>query len=117
MIKFLADENLYTPMVEALRGLGYDVLDAKEGLVGSPDDSLYVLAKRKKRILVTMDLDFSNILLYPLHNHYGIIVLRLPDLSITKATEIFEKRLKRVNLDDIKGKVVIIEPNRVRLRG
>ncbi len=60
------DANVFLPMVEGLRNLAHDVFDLKEkGLENLSDPEVFQLAQRERRILVTMDKDFSNILHYP----------------------------------------------------
>jgi hypothetical protein len=38
---------------------------------------------------MTMDKDFSSILLYPTGEHYGIIVVKLYRLKVAEATKLF----------------------------
>jgi predicted nuclease of predicted toxin-antitoxin system len=62
----LADANVFVPMVEELRRMGHDVLDIKEqDLERLSDQEIFQLAQNQSRVWVTMDKDFSNILLYP----------------------------------------------------
>ena len=75
---FLTDANVFVPMVEGLRHLGHDVFDLKEeGLERLSDPEVFQLAQNHKSILITMDKDFSSILLYPPGDHHGIIVAKL----------------------------------------
>jgi len=56
-------------MVDGLRILGHDVFDIKEQKLHDLKDSeIYDLAQRLNRIIISMDKDFSSILLYPLVN-------------------------------------------------
>jgi len=69
---FLTDANVFVPMVmlAGLRQIGHDVFDVKEkGLENLSDRELFELAQNEGRILVTMDKDFSSILLYPPGEH------------------------------------------------
>ena len=78
---FIADANVFVPMVNGLRDMGHDVFDVKEkGLENLSDPEIFRLAQKERRILVTMDKDFSNILLYPPGEHHGIIVVKLDEL-------------------------------------
>lgn len=73
---FLADANVFVPMIEGLRRLGHDVLDLKEeGLEKLSDLEVFQMAQKHRRILISMDKDFSSIVLYPPGDHYGIKVL------------------------------------------
>jgi predicted nuclease of predicted toxin-antitoxin system len=60
--KLLADENIQSGIVEYLRSLDFDVKDVKEEqLAGSTDEFLLNLAIEDKRVIVTHDSDFGNI--------------------------------------------------------
>jgi predicted nuclease of predicted toxin-antitoxin system len=116
-MNFLADENIFVPMVEALRKLGYDVFDIKEQqLIGTDDPVIYEMAVKRNRVLLTMDKDFSNIIKYPPGNHPGIIVLKLYKLPVSTATKIFMDSFQNLNNSDIIGNTVIIDKNKTRIR-
>ena len=98
-MKFLADENVDARLIQWLKKLGYDVMTATKGVRNS---SLFQLAKKFRRILITNDTDFLNTLLYSPRKHPGIIVLRLlkPTIDNQKKAFInflpkFRKELKK----------------------
>lgn len=77
-MKFLADECTYFTTVQLLRSKGYDILTLNDvKMLQKPDNLVIEEALRSKRILLTRDKDFSNILIYPPKNYSGIIVLRM----------------------------------------
>ena len=77
MEKFLADENVPPPVIQSQKGKALDVKAVREFVpAGSPDSDVLGLPRREGRILPTFDKHFSNILLYPLRTHPGII--RIP---------------------------------------
>ena len=114
---FLADANVFVPMVEGLREMGYDVLDTKEkNLDNLSDPEIFQLSQEEGRILVTMDKDFSNILLYPPGEHHGIIVVKLYRLKVADATKLFLDAMDEIKPEDIPGNLVIIDRNKIRIR-
>ena len=116
-MRFLTDENIYPQMVEAIRRLSHDVLDIKEqNLFSIPDSDIIQIAQDTKRILITYDKDFSNILIYPPSHYYGIIVLRLSRLIIKDAIRQLTSFIKELSEEKIKGRLAIVEPDRVRFR-
>ena len=116
-MRFLTDANVFVPMVDGLRILGHDVFDIKEQKFNDLDDSeIYDLAQRLNRIIISMDKDFSSILLYPPGEHQGIIVAKLYRLSVADATKKFIESFKTLNFNDIKGNIVIIDKKKVRVR-
>lgn len=116
-MKFLTDENVYTQIVEAIRSLSHDVLDIKEqNLFRMPDDDISQMAQNMERILITNDKDFSNILTYSPSEYHGIIILRLSRLTINGAVKRLIGFLKTLSEEQIRGKLAIVEPDRVRFR-
>ena len=103
---FIADANVFVPMVEGLRHMGHDVFDVKER----------DLAQNQRRILITMDKDFSSILLYPPGEHYGIIVVKLYRLKVAEATKLFIDAINDIKPEDISGNLVIIDRGKTRIR-
>ncbi len=114
---FIADANVFVPMVEGLRQMGHDVFDVKEkGLENLSDPELFQLAQNQRRILITMDKDFSSILLYPPGEHYGIIVVKLYRLRVAEATKLFIDAITDITPEDISGNLVIIDRGKTRIR-
>lgn len=114
---FIADANVFVPMVDGLRDMGHDVFDVKEkGLENLSDPEIFRLAQKERRILVTMDKDFSNILLYPPGEHHGIIVVKLYGLKVDEATRLFLDAMDDIKHKYSQGNLVIIDRNKIRIR-
>ena len=74
------DENLGSRGRELLATAGHEVATAAElDLCAAEDRRIYDDCLAEERILVTLDLDFSNPFSYPPGPTAGIVVLRLPD--------------------------------------
>lgn len=72
------DENLPESLLFDLSGLGHDVDNVRaEGLVGREDPDVWQAAQEAQRILVTQDLDFSDIRQFTPGKHHGLILVRL----------------------------------------
>ena len=113
----IADANVFVPIVDGLRDMGHDVFDVKErGLENLSDPDIFRLSQKEKRILVTMDKDFSNILFYPPGEHHGIIVVKLYRLKVADATRLFLDAMGEIKPEDIPGNLVIIDRNKTRIR-
>jgi predicted nuclease of predicted toxin-antitoxin system len=79
---FKIDENLHEEVAELLRHSGHDALSVfDQHLQGHADADVAAACQREGRAVVTLDLDFANILAYPPADYAGIIVLRLHDPS------------------------------------
>jgi predicted nuclease of predicted toxin-antitoxin system len=116
-MRFLTDANIFVPMVNGLRRLVHDVFDSKEeNLEKLTDNDVFKLAQDQKRILISMDKDFSNIITYPPGEHCGIIVVKLYSLKVDEATDIFLDSLTKLKTGDIRQNLVIIDRNKTRIR-
>lgn len=76
MPQFLIDENLSPLLARYLRQLKYRAQATRElGLKGKSDEEIFSLCEKKKRIIITGDLDFGEMFF----RHFGrvsIILLR-----------------------------------------
>ena len=118
MIKFVIDEDISRLTGQALLQAGYDVLDIRDhNLRGSSDDIIYKFAHENKAVLFTGDLGFANILKFPLDSHYGIIVIHFPnEISTTFLNQILISSISALDENDFAGNLIIIEPNRIRIK-
>ena len=76
-MKFKLDENLPVDAANMLNQHGFEahtVYDEK--VAGCSDDHLIDLCTSEQRILLTLDMDFSDIRKYPPNHYWGIIVIR-----------------------------------------
>lgn len=77
-MKIKLDENMPAALADGLRALGHDVHTVPdEGLAGSIDSEVWAAAQREERLLITQDLDFSNIRQFMPGTHQGILLVRL----------------------------------------
>jgi predicted nuclease of predicted toxin-antitoxin system len=116
-VKFKVDENLPIEAAEVLRNAGYDAdTVADESLSGSDDEAVAARSRSEGRILITLDLDFSNIQAYPPGTHAGIVILRLKRQD--KATVIAYMRRLAAALPHRSpvGELWILSGNRIRFR-
>lgn len=79
-MKLLLDENLADSTCALCRKLGYDTKSVKsERWQGKDDDELMLPAQEEKRVIITLDKDFGNLLKYPLADHFGVVLIDLRD--------------------------------------
>ena len=116
-MKLKLDENLGRRCVELLQAAGNDVATVPDqSLMGSTDEDLIALCAKEGRALVTLDLDFSNPLIFPPQRYAGIAVLRLPSKpsypSLVAVVRTLADALKR---EELSGRLWSVEGGRVRI--
>jgi len=80
MSRFLVDADLPRSLARHLRAAGFEAKDVRDiGMRKSPDDDIFTYAVSHTFALLSGDLDFGNILRFPLGSHPGIIVARFPN--------------------------------------
>jgi predicted nuclease of predicted toxin-antitoxin system len=117
-VKFKLDENL-SPSLSALFGAaGHDAHSVVEqALGGQPDERVIDVCQREGRVLVTLDLDFSNILTYPPARFAGVVVLRLANQAHVTVEAAIRRMLELVAREPVAGMLWIIEERRIRIHG
>jgi len=118
MARFLVDEDLPRSLAPRLRAGGTSTEDVRDvGLRGSADDDVLAHAVAHGFTLLTGDLDFANLLRFPLGSHPGIVVVRLPNQwPAARRTQIIADAVRDLPDDVVRGSLVIVEPGRIRLR-
>jgi predicted nuclease of predicted toxin-antitoxin system len=115
-MKLKLDENFDVRLVPLLRNEGFDVDTVRdEGLSGARDQTIYEVCRDSQRILVTLDLDFSNPLRFPPEPTEGIVIVRVrrPLLRLIRATLL--SALPELKSGSVKGALWIVEPGRIRV--
>jgi len=116
-MKILANENLFEPIIEFLKNLGHDVSSIRDaGLSGISDEEVYQLACKEKRVIITMDRDFSRMFLFPPERCGGIIVVKIYKRTVDETLEMFKRFYRLVKEEDVIENLVIITPDGVRIR-
>ena len=78
-MKFKLDENLGSRSAQLFTAADYDVATVlEEKLSGASDDVIYRTCIQENRCLISLDLDFADVLRLPPHESAGIAILRLP---------------------------------------
>jgi len=115
---FLIDEDMPRSTAPFLQASGYEAIDVRDvGLAGHPDAEVFAYAQAQQRTLVTADMGFANITLFPLGTHAGIVVGRFPN-SVPTATlnDELVHQLQQLSGQNLEGILIIVEPGRVRVR-
>lgn len=118
-MRFLLDANLPRMAVPLMTSLGYEANAARDlGLGDATDAQIAAYACKTSAAIVTRDLDFADVRNYPPEDYFGILVIRLPDDTIARdIARVLERFFSQKQLvERIKGRLVIVESDRVRFR-
>lgn len=116
-LRFLADMGVGLRVVRHLRALGHDIVHlADQGLQRLPDQDIFSKAIIEKRIILTFDLDFGEIVMASRGATASVIIFRLPSARPEIVIERITAVLGKLSAELIQGAVVTVEPTRVRVR-
>ena len=117
-MKFVLDENIPLSLVDLFLACGFLVEHIRlTPLRGAEDKEISHYAKQEQAILITKDLEFANILLYPPGSHYGLVVLRLPYYyTAQQISEVMKRFLSEIKLEELSESITVIELGRYRIR-
>jgi predicted nuclease of predicted toxin-antitoxin system len=115
-LKIKLDENLGPSIARIFHDADHDVcLVRDQGLSGKDDSVLIEVCRAEGRCLVTLDLDFAQILNFPPQRYPGIAILRLPEpMSRNDLYEAARTLLGALGSRDINRKLWIVSRGRIR---
>ena len=114
-LKFLADECCDAGLVAHLRADGYDVSYQVETSPGAEDDVVLENAYDQRRIILTEDKDFGELVFRLAKPSVGIILLRIE----VRERDIKWPRLKRLiegHGAHLPGHFIVVERDKFRIR-
>ncbi len=115
MLKFLLDENISQKTADFLLKLGYDVKLVAKDLKGAKDKDILEVAFKEKRIILTQDKDFCDLVFRDSLPCRGIILLRLNSYfseAINKVLDLFLNS----NEENLQDKFVVLAEKSARIR-
>jgi len=114
-VKFFADENVESQIVEYLRLSGNDVVYITEISPGATDNTVLELAKKEKRILITNDKDFGEIVFLQRKATAGIVLMRFDNEDSSVKIASLKTLLNKYN-KKMANHFVVIDEERIRIR-
>lgn len=114
-MQFLADESCDALIVRTLRQLGHDVTYIAELAPGDLDEMVLSRSVTEKRILITEDRDFCELVYRDHHRAHGIILVRIAQAQRQeKAARI--TTLVNTNLERVTGSMTTLTLNTMKVR-
>lgn len=120
-LKFFVDHCVPGSIIRALRDEGHEALCLKDLIAAdSPDPLVIGKAQELDAILISLNGDFADIVGYPPADYKGIVALQvrnhpeaIPQI-ISRLTGFISSHPER---QYFLGKLLLIEPHRIRIRG
>lgn len=112
-MEFVADESCARPVIQALRQAGHDVISIAEVANGAPDEQVLELAVNEKRILVTEDRDFGELVYARGRAFTGVILVRIPSRARSAKPATVVQAVAKLGTR-LKNAFAVVEPGRVR---
>jgi predicted nuclease of predicted toxin-antitoxin system len=109
----LADENVHTGIVRALRSEGFLVLSIREESSGIADAQVLERAQALNAILLTEDSDFGELIFSHRIHALGVVYLRY---SWRELEAIINALVHVLKTHDLDGSYITISPTKIRER-
>lgn len=115
-MKFKIDENLPVEFTDELRAIGHDAITVLEQRMGgAADEDLFSVCIDEDRILMTMDIDFADIRVYPPSVSPGIIVFRIQPQDKNRLLYCLGRIIPLLGKEQIVRMLWIVEEDRIRI--
>lgn len=112
----LADENIVAAVVSRLRQDGWDVVWIAEIDPSVDDPGVLARAVAERRILLTDDKDFGELVVREGRTHCGVVLLRLAGMAMAQRTELVSRLFAGSSADLVDAFTVVESDGRMRVR-
>ena len=114
-MRFIADEGVEARIVERLRFEGHDVDYVAELAPGITDDEVLDFANTGRRVLITVDKDFGELIFRLRRVAAGVLLVRLAGLSSDDKAALVAAAVRDYG-DQMPGAFAVISPSAIRIR-
>jgi len=113
-IKFLAEVNVEKPLVDYLSKQGYDIKWVPDYNCEMPDEGLLQLANEEKRIFITNDKDFGDLIFLQKKLSVGTILFRVKGQKTEEKIKLMKKILMGYR-DKLLNHYIVITKAKIRI--
>jgi predicted nuclease of predicted toxin-antitoxin system len=113
-VKFLADESCAGPVIFALRQAGHDVLAIAEVAQGAADEQVMGRALSERRVLITEDRDFGELVYARGRRSAGVIFARFHSRARRAKPAAVVEAIAKLGAR-LQDGFAVVEPGRVRI--
>jgi predicted nuclease of predicted toxin-antitoxin system len=114
-MRLIVDESAGQAVLEYLRAAGHDVLAVAEAMPQADDRGILERAASDRRILITNDKDFGELVFRSLHKAPGIVLFRLRDERPANRVRTVASLLEQY-ADRLAGNFTVATEDSVRIR-
>jgi len=116
-VRFLIDASLSAECASWFTAYGHDAVHASAlGLLQAADEEILRRAVADQRIVVTTDLDFSELIAVHHLDAPGLLLIRLPEATFERLHARLTAVLRVITAEDMTQAITVVEEDRVRIR-
>ena len=119
-LKFFADHCVPNAVIRALHDAGHQVFILREHIPkDSPDSVVIAKAQKLNALLVSLNGDFADIVIYPPSQYKGIIALQVknhPEVIPALMERLMRYFSTHPAMNHYQGKLLLVEAHRIRIR-
>jgi len=115
-MNLLADESCAGPVIRALLEAGHDVVAIAEVAKGATDEQVLERALNEKRVLITEDRDFGELVYARGRSSAGVILVRFHSRARRSKPATVVEAVARLG-SRLRDAFTVVEPGRVRISG
>ncbi len=119
-LRFFLDHCISNFISQTFRDAGYEVFRLRDHIpLDSADQDVISKAQKLDSILVSLNGDFADIVTYPPANYKGIIAIQVrnhPEIIPQLMVRLKDYLLANPDMNHHKGKLLVVEVHRIRVR-
>ena len=110
-MRFLVDESVGNKFANLMKNFGYDAIFVGEIMPEEDDSAVLSFAEHERRILITADKDFGELIFKLGVPSIGVILLRTLKKDPQRRFDMIKEAL-----DKAKGKFIVVKEGQIRVR-